>query len=227
MANSFLLDLLFPKKCVSCGKIGSYICKDCFSKIEFIEKPLCPVCERQAVGGKTHPGCLSRFSLDGLVVACRYRGPISKAIQKIKYKWIWDIEKSLIDIIAANFWKFDVPAKITLVPVPLHKKRKNWRGFNQAEILARDLAKRYQQPYLDLLERKYETRTQVGLSKKDRKKNVEGAFVVKEQYLSKVAGGDFMLVDDVYTSGATMGECARVLKKAGAKSVWAIAVALG
>lgn len=227
MANSFLLDLLFPKKCVNCGKLGSYICRNCFARIEFIDKPLCPVCERQSIGGKTHPGCFSKLGLDGLVVVCRYRGPISKAIQKIKYKWIWDIEKLLVDIVADNFWKFDVPAKITLVPVPLHIKRKNWRGFNQVELLANDLAKRYKQPYIDLLERKYETRTQVGLSKKDREENVRGAFIVKPQYLSKVEGGDFMLVDDVCTSGATMGECCRVLKRAGARSVWGLAVALG
>lgn len=224
---SFFLDLLFPKKCVSCGKIGSYICKNCYSKIEFIEKPLCPVCERQAVGGKTHPGCFSRFGLDGLVVVCRYRGPISKAIQKIKYKWIWDIEKFLLDIVVANFWKFDVPARITLVPVPLHKRRKNWRGFNQAELLANDLARRYHQQSIDLLNRDVETKTQVGLTKKQRKENVEGAFSLKSRFSNLVPGGNFMLVDDVCTSGATMGECAKVLKKAGARSVWGLAIALG
>ena len=122
---NLILDLLFPKRCVSCGRLGAYICRECFSKIEFIEKPVCPVCERQAVGGKTHPGCFSKFGLDGLVVVCRYRGSISKAIQKIKYKWVRDIEKLLVDIVADNFWKFDVPEKLTLVPVPLHKKRKN------------------------------------------------------------------------------------------------------
>ena len=85
-----LLDLLFPKRCVSCGAFGKYICNNCFSKIEFLEKAICPICQRQAIGGKTHPGCEKRFGLDGLAVACKYRGPVRKAVQKIKYRFVAD-----------------------------------------------------------------------------------------------------------------------------------------
>src|SRR3989338_2601142 len=135
MALSFL-DLLFPKRCVSCGKFGAYICKDCFAKIEFIQKPVCPVCQRQAVGGKTHPGCQGRLRLDGLVVATRYSGSVKKAIAKVKYKYAYDIAKILIDLIVVNLWKFDLASDLILVPVPLHVRRKNWRGFNQANKVA-------------------------------------------------------------------------------------------
>lgn len=223
-----LLDLLFPKRCVSCGSWGEYICKNCFSQIETCEKPVCPICQRQAVGGRTHPGCRGRWRLDGLAVACRYSGPVKMAIQKVKYKWIYDIEKVLVDLLVSGLWRFDLPKETVLVPVPLHAKRKRWRGFNQAEILGRSLAKEFGVPFSDTMIRIIETKTQVGLKRKDRKKNVKGAFAVQPLIgVEKIRGRDVVLVDDVYTSGATMGECCRVLKLAGAKSVWGLAVALG
>ncbi len=224
MAN-FLLDFVFPKKCVSCGKFGAYICADCFSRIEYVENPVCAICQRQAIGGKTHPGCKTRYGLDGLIAVCRYRGAVKVGIQKIKYKWVYDIEKVLCDILVERLWKFDFPKDLILVPVPLHKKRKNWRGFNQAELLTKDLAKRFGVQSLSSLIRIVDTKTQVGLKRDERKKNVLGAFAVGAG--NDVKGKNIMLVDDVYTSGATMSECAKVLKRAGAKNVWAMALALG
>lgn len=222
---NFILDLLFPKRCVSCGRLGSYICANCVSQIEFIEKPVCPICQRQAVGGKTHPGCSGRYRLNGLVVVCRYQGPVKRAIAKVKYQWVYDIEKVLVNLIIDNLWRFDLPKDLILVPVPLHAKRKRWRGFNQSEILAKSLAKTFNVPFFDTMIRIIETATQVGLKRDKRKENVKGAFFLK-------AGVDLrqkniLLVDDVYTSGATMAECSLVLKKAGVKEVWGLAVALG
>jgi len=231
-----LLDFIFPKKCVSCGKLGDYFCSKCFSKIEYVENPVCPVCQRQAVGGKIHPKCQTRYSLDGLVVACRYRDPVKIAIQKVKYRWVYDIAKVLVDLTSSQIYKFAIPQKVILVPVPLHKKRKNWRGFNQAEILAKDLSKKFRVEYSDVLFRNRETKTQVGLKRDERKENVRGAFSLNPSVIlspakrgegSKIIGRNIVLVDDVYTSGATMAECAKVLKKSGAKSVWGMAVALG
>lgn len=222
-----LLDFIFPKKCVSCGKFGEYFCATCFSKIEFVENPVCPVCQRQAVGGKIHPKCQTRYTLDGLVVACRYKEPIKIAIAKVKYKWVYDIEKVLVDLLASQIWKFDIPQNLTLVPVPLHKKRKNWRGFNQAQILAKTLAKSFAVPFSDTMIRIIETKSQVGLKKDERRENVKGAFELRQASHQTVRGKNFILVDDVYTSGATMQEACKVLKKAGAKTVWAMAVALG
>lgn len=180
------------------------------------------------MGGKTHPGCQNRWRLDGLVVVCRYQGPVKRAITKIKYKWVYDIEKILVDVLVDALWKFDLPGDLILVPVPLHAKRKRWRGFNQAEILAKDLAKRFSQPYEAVLGRNRETKTQVGLKRDERRENVKGAFSLDSLIDGrKIGGKDFLLVDDVYTSGATMAECCRVLKRAGAREVWGMAVALG
>src|SRR3990167_7041568 len=223
-----LLDLLFPKRCVSCAAFGKYICNGCFSKIEFVEKPICPICQRQAIGGKTHPKCAGKFRLDGLAVACKYKGPIKFAIRKVKYKWVYDIETVLVDLLASQIWKFDLPQNSALVPVPLHPKRKNWRGFNQAEILAKTLAKNFKVGYSDSLIRIRETKTQVGLTRDERDRNVGGAFAFNKKVAKKyIEGRNFILVDDVYTSGATMMEAAKVLKRLGAKTTWGLAVALG
>lgn len=224
--DSFL-DLLFPKHCVSCKKLGTYLCKNCYSKIEFIQNPVCPICQRQAFEGKTHPGCAGRYRLDGLIVACRYSGPAKMAIIKVKYKWIWDVEKVFVDLLSVRFWKFDVPGDIILVPVPLHAKRKSWRGFNQSEILAKSLAKKFRVHFSNLLVRTRETKTQVGLRREARKENVKDSFAINPALHSELKDKNIVLVDDVFTSGATMGECCKVLKKNGAKNVWALAVALG
>lgn len=223
------LDLLFPKRCVTCRKIGSYLCPDCFSKIEFVENPVCAVCQRQAVGGRTHPRCKNRYRLDGLVVACRYKGAVKTAIVKVKYKWIYDIEKIFVDLLVERLWKFDLPKDVILVPVPLHSSRKRWRGFNQAEVLAKSLAEKFGVPHANILVRNRQTKPQVALSRDERLKNVKDAFLISHQKLGSgsISGKNIVLVDDVYTSGATMGECCRVLKKAGAGEVWAMAVALG
>lgn len=220
-----LLDFIFPKKCVSCGKLGDYICKDCFLKVEFIEMPVCPMCQRQAIGGKTHPGCYRPLGLDGLVVGCRYRGPVREAIKSVKYRWQYDIAKTLVSFLISNYWRFNLEGDFVMVPVPLHTSRKKWRGFNQAEKLCEILSNQFLQEYDNFLKRILNTKTQVGLSKEDRKKNIKGAFGVLDK--EAVKGKNILLVDDVYTSGATMAECCKVIKRAGAKSVWGMVVALG
>ena len=245
-----VLDFIFPKKCVGCGKFGAYFCQHCFQKIEFVNAPVCPVCQRQAVGGKTHPGCAGKYRLDGLVIACRYQDPVKRAIFKVKYKWVYDIEKVFVDLIASNLWRFDLLNDIILVPVPLHLKREKWRGFNQAEIMAKTLAKEFRVEYSDVLFRNRATESQVGLKRDERKKNVRGAFSLRHihkgerkpfdfgryqmvpsfaqgKIMAEVISKNIILIDDVFTSGATMAECAKVLKMAGAKSVWGMAVALG
>lgn len=219
-----LLDFLFPKRCVSCGKFGDYICVACFSKIDFVEYPVCPICGRQAIGGKTHPGCSRRFGLDGLVVACRYRGVVRQIVKAIKYKFAFDVAGLLVELVAANIWRFSMPQNFVLVPVPLSERRRNWRGFNQAQVLSAVIAKQYKVRAYDLLLKNRETRTQVGLDRESRNKNVRGAFSIKQG--ASVSGKNIILVDDVFTTGSTMMEAAKVLKYAGAGEVWAMAVVL-
>ena len=220
-----IVDLIFPKRCVGCGSIGSYICHNCYSKIEFVDRPVCPICQRQAVSGRTHPGCWKKLGLNGLAVGARYKGAVREAIGKVKYKFVQDIESVLAEVLCKNLWRFDIPHNFLLVPIPLHRKRENWRGFNQSKLLVLALSKKYKVKFSDLLVRKVETRTQVGLSKEERAENVKGIFGISEGVNLK--GKNVLLVDDVFTSGSTAKEACRVLKRAGAGEVWALTIALG
>ena len=220
------LDFLFPKRCVSCGRIGNYFCKRCISQVEFLKTPICPVCQRSAVGGRTHPGCLGKYNLDGLAVVCRYKGSVRRAISKLKYKWAGDISYELCDLVSQNLWRFDLPKDTVLVPVPLHAHRMNWRGFNQAELFSKVLAEKFKVSLGNYLKRRVETKSQVGLSKEERKRNLKDAFELLEPE-SKITGRTLVLVDDVFTTGSTLSAACKVLKKAGATSVWGLVLALG
>jgi ComF family protein len=219
-----LLDFIFPKRCVNCGAYGAYLCKKCVLRVEFVEHPVCPVCQRQAIGGKVHPICRTKYSLDGLVAAAKYRGPVKPLISKLKYKYVSDIGEVLVNLIAQNFWRYEAGQKLKLVPIPLHKRRKNWRGFNQAEVIASIISAKFGVGVSNILVRVIETKTQVGLKAEDRKKNVKDAFGLAGSVDRDVV---YILVDDVFTTGATMNEACRVMKRAGAREVWAMVVALG
>lgn len=218
------LDFVFPKKCVGCGRWGEYICPRCRKTVEFAV-PVCPICQRPAVGGRTHPGCSKKFGLDGMVCGSRYKVVVRKAISQVKYRWTFDVAKVLVDLLVENIWRFNLPKNYVLVPIPLHRKRENWRGFNQAEKFCDIICKRFGVRVGKVLVKVIETKPQVGLSREERKKNIKGAFRLSQK--EKVEGRNFILVDDVYTTGSTMNEACRVLKEAGAGEVWAMTVALG
>ena len=120
---------------------------------------------------------------------------------------------------------------IVLVPIPLSSNRFKKRGYNQAEILAKELSKKFGFPCLNLLKRVRETKSQVGLNKEKRKENISGAFEIINHLPAGKAGKssiinhNVVLVDDVLTTGATMSEACKVLKKSGAGKIWALAFA--
>jgi competence protein ComFC len=217
-----LLEFLFPRRCLGCGQWGHYFCQNCVKKIKLIERPICPVCGRPAIGGKTHPYCQTKYSLDGLHAFFVYEGLIKKAIGQLKYKFISDLAEELIALVLQQSFSFE--AKI-LLPLPLHPRRQRWRGFNQAELLGRLLAERFHwQAQSDILERYRYTQPQVKLRSKERKKNIQGAFRIKP--LAKINQRlKVILFDDVWTTGSTLREAGQVLKRAGVKEVWGLTLA--
>jgi len=217
-----LLDFLFPRRCLGCGQWGKYFCQECLKKIKLIERQICPVCKKLAIGGKTHPRCQTKYSLNGLVSIFTYQGIIKKAIGKLKYKFITDLAEELIGLTSKHM---SYPKSSILIPVPLHPRRQRWRGFNQAELLGRMLAEKYGwRVQTNLLVRYKHTKPQVDLKGKERKRNIRGAFKItpkaKIKNLKKV-----WLFDDVWTTGSTLRECGQVLKRAGAKEVWGLTLA--
>lgn len=230
--RDFFLNLLFPKLCVSCGVFGSYLCQNCAAKIKFIETPICPVCERSAIGGATHPGCQTRNSLDGLISACVYCEPIKAAIKRLKYKpWITDLGEILTSLILKyiqtnNSINYLIELNPVIIPVPLHKNRERQRGFNQSEILGRLLAEKLNLKVIpNLLVRHIITKPQADLEGKERLKNIRGAFSLIQNSQFMIHNSNVLLIDDVWTTGATLRACGGLLKAGGAKKVWTLTLA--
>ena len=227
-----LLDIFFPKFCLGCGKEGIYLCQDCRACLEVSEDSFC-LCQnpkRLIEEGKCRK-CKSK-ELDGLYFGVSYQNKlIKKLIRQFKYEpFIKELAKPLTDLIithfllldkAHNFWEGKI-----LVSIPLSKRKLKKRGFNQAEEVAEELSKIFKIPLIfNCLVKIKETPPQAELSEKERKENIKGLFLVKEK--EEVKDKKILLVDDVYTTGATMEEAAKVLKEAGAKEVRGIVVARG
>ncbi len=229
---NFLLTLLFPRRCVVCGQVGRYLCHQCQAKIKPLEFQVCPVCERPAVDGATHPKCRKRLGLDGLTSFFVYDGPIKKAIKELKYRFVTDLAGDLVALAFGDSTSAEVESlkklrSFVLIPVPLHRRRFNWRGFNQAEILGRMMAKKLGVKFIsDLLVRKKNTKPQVELKSKKRQENIEGAFSINPRY-RLILNTEYLILifDDVWTTGSTLKACAKVLKEAGIKEVWGITLA--
>jgi len=229
------LDFLFPKRCVSCEKLGSYICPDCFVKIKPIETPICPVCTRPAIHGLTHPRCQGRLRLDGLVCLFSYQGPIKVALKKIKFSSIFDLVPELARLALEDIeesevlYKFFVEKKPLVVPIPLHWFRQNERGFNQSAFFGKQIAQRWGLSFgEDILKREKYTLPQAKLKKKERKGNIQGVFKTNEGFSPNFLISQFpniLLIDDIWTTGATMREAGKVLKRAGAKKVLGLTLA--
>lgn len=229
-------DLLFPKSCLGCGRFGTYICPSCSLVIQTTEpsKGKCPVCEKPAIDGITHPHCRTKYGIDGLTSFFRYDGIVKKAIKQIKYRYTFDITRELINCIPdSSFSAFQKiihsPLCIVhycLLPIPLHSSRYRDRGFNQAEIIAHALGKRLGIPVkTDLLIRVKKTIPQVEMKDRDKRlANMKDVFAIKNPQ-SAIRNSRIMLVDDVFTTGATLRSAASVLKHAGAKMVWGMTIA--
>jgi len=230
--KNFLLDIFFPKFCVGCGKEGIYLCEDCKSCLEISEQVFC-LCEkpnRLIQNGKCNKCKFKK--LDGLYLAVSYKNQlVKKIIHQFKYEpLIKELSESLTDLIITHFlllnkvddfWKDKI-----LIPIPLYITKLKRRGFNQAEEIAKNLSNAFKAPLLnDCLIKIKETPAQMELSEKERKENLKGAFEVKEK--ERIKNQKIILIDDVYTTGATMEEAAKILKEAGAKEVWGIVIARG
>lgn len=239
--ESFLLDLFFPKFCLGCRKEGTYLCDDCRALLDIPEFDYC-LCSQKPIrvlsGSKNGlPGqgkcqrCKNK-ELSGLYSALAYKEKAltRKLIYQFKYQpYLKDLAKTLASILIEHFVLSgkntdDIWQNSVLMPIPLDKKKLKIRGYNQSEELAKELAKILDVPVAsNVLVKIKSTKPQMELSKQERENNLRGAFAIKNP--EKISGEKIFLVDDVYTTGSTMEECARVLRDAGAKSVWGIAIA--
>ncbi len=225
-----LLDIIFPKYCVSCKKIGFYICADCFSKLSFCDYYVCLVCSKASIDGCTHPGCRGKYTIDGAFSSIFYKGVAKKLLYVFKYKpYVSQLREILGElfyegIIQHQSFMEELSYNPVFVPIPLHQSKFNHRGYNQSEILAGELAKRFNLPMQHLLQRVKKTDSQVGLDREKRMDNIHHAFVLASN--NKISQyPTIILVDDVLTTGSTLWEAAQVLKREGVRKVFGITLA--
>lgn len=220
------LDLLFPKKCVGCKKWGEYLCSDCFAKLSFAVLPKCLICNRQSFDGLTHPRCRGKYAIDGCFAALSYKGILRKILYQFKYNpFLTDLQEVLADLMYEQLIQDELFHKIAeqnplLAPIPLSKNKLRKRGYNHAEILAKNLGKRLGLQVQNILERVKETKPQYGLKREERIENIRGAFRVRVK-----GKGTVFLVDDIVTTGSTLKEAANVLKRNGFKKVYGVVLA--
>lgn len=199
------LDLLFPPRCAGCQRVDAIWCGECQQLLDAIPFPA-----RQT-------GAQGPFA--ALASSGDHEGLLRQALLALKYEnattLAWPLGRRLAALVDSLQWKPDF-----LVPVPLHPSRERERGYNQAWLMGQALAQQLRIPLAgDALYRTGNTRAQVGLTRRQRAENVSKAFTVNA---SRVRGRDLLLVDDVYTTGATLGECARALSAEGARSVYGL-----
>ena len=224
--GEFILDLLFPIRCLGCGQEREFICSTCFEEIPLNKEP--PLISQEP-------------TLAGLMVASDYDYPLVKqAIHRYKYDFVKDLAKPLgqlmIKKLTATLYRKGTP--FILIPVPLHKKRLRWRGFNQAELLAEVISQEIKIPLIsNLLVRARHDLPQVQIkSSQERKENIKQAFRINKTRtalakqglpLSDLSNKTIILIDDISTTGATLEECASVLKPLKPKEIWGLVVARG
>ncbi len=210
-----LLSVISPPECFGCGLEGRLICSDCRAKL-VIKAPTCWRCNRLTPIGQTCPSCRHAAPLSGVTVAAYYDGPVKDLIQALKYGHLADGAVEAASLLTPLLEpKFDL---VTAVPTAPSRRRQ--RGYNQAELIARQVASQLALPYLPTLAR-LAPESQVGHTKRERLEQIKAAF-----YAPKLLPGQaILIIDDVLTTGATLAECSRVLKAAGAKRIWGAVVA--
>ncbi|MEK9153493.1 MAG: phosphoribosyltransferase family protein [Patescibacteria group bacterium] len=232
--NQAILETIFPRFCLNCDREGKLVCDDCLSLIEVNDFVYCPFCEQpfRLLNNKGVCGQHYGRFLDGLYFATSYQDKIvKKIISQFKYEpYLKALSPIIAFLIITHLLKTKNQAftkggeNYLLIPVPLTSRKKRERGYNQAKVIAGELASVLPMALnTNCLIKTKKTPSQVGLSLAQRQANIRGVFSVKNA--EQIAGKKIFLVDDVFTTGATMGECARILKQARAKSIWGITLA--
>ena len=227
------LDLIFPPFCQGCALEGSYLCLSCQNAIR---SPIhrCPQCGKNSPLGQVHSECRdSKTALTGLMVAAEYSEPaVRNLIWQLKYNSVREISKTMGLIMTDFMVKNDLAdyfAQSIVIPVPTHKKRLRFRGFNQSEEIAKHFAANMGLAYCEALVKAKSTARQVDLERQDRIENLRGAFALDNKVLNTLNitlnTKKIILIDDVATTGATLNECARAVRKAEPSEIWGLVAA--
>jgi competence protein ComFC len=217
------VDWIFPPECPGCKTMGTRLCTACDQSVAPLPEPFCPVCGEPGTNKNICQDCLSNPpDFDALRSFTLFDGTIREALHRLKYNNDVGLGEVLAPYLVKTFtqqsWNIDM-----VTAVPLSKKRLRSRGYNQAEKLARPFAALIEKPYYaSAIHRKIDTKSQIDLSAEERRENVSDAFYANSMLVDLKS---VIIIDDVSTTGSTISECARALKLAGAKEVFALTLA--
>jgi len=204
---------------------GSWICSKCFDLIDIINTPICYGCGKLSDEFKVCPKCRGSSHLKKVIVCAHWQDPLKVFVYSLKYRRLHVLAEKLGALMAVTYFKFSNNKDIIIVPVPLHRNRMWVRGFNQADILAREIARLLGVNFVNLLIRFKNTKPQFGLSRNLRRQNVDGVFKCNFRKAAIIKNKTIVLVDDIVATGSTLKECAKVLKSNGAKEIWVLVLA--
>lgn len=193
---------------------------------------MCPVCLNRSITGETHPGCISPYCLDGLICGVVYKGVVKRLIYSFKFNpYLSDLAHTAGAIFTEMVCQNELYIKLLhshpiVTVVPLYSQKRKKRGYNQSELLGGYLSEQFFLPFSPkILRRIKNTKPQFTLNKEKRFQNILHAFEMETIYKSELRNKIVFLVDDISTSCATLRECAKVLKRNGAKRVYGVTFA--
>ena len=247
--DRMFLDLLYPPRCVICDKVvspGEAVCPACRKKIHTIQEPVCMKCGKPLLDARKHPSgiplCLEQQTIvrkefcgdcgrkshsftqgKSLWV---YEAEVKKSIYRFKYQNKREYARGYAEEIAKEYGRWAKRKKIqAIVPVPLYKKKQRKRGYNQAQVLAKELGRIWDLPvYTDLLVRIRDTKPQKMLNDTERKNNLKRAFKTTKNIVQLK---HILLIDDIYTTGSTLDAAAAALLAAGAGEIYTCCISIG
>ena len=213
-----LINVLLPPVCAGCNKVGELFCSECTSKVQWVRDPVCLSCGKPSDTAASF--CLAcyryPFAVRQIRSATLHIDPVKCALHRMKYEGYFALADPLAKLMVQAWPRWQSAIDI-VIPIPLHSERKRQRGYNQAELLVKEVQQSLNWLSVpEALRRPKRTSPQVGLNLNQRQRNVHRAFAADA---SIVAGKRVLLVDDVCTSGSTLDSAARVVLDAGALSV--------
>lgn len=216
-----ILDIFYPRFCINCGKMGEFCCEKCYKQLCFLLNN-----DITQIVLQLNNGDEKQVFLDKLQAVFVYDEMVKKIIHQYKYNAVKDLSETL------GFWLYQfLPLeKVDIITyIPVHRKRLDERGYNQAKLIAETLAQKLDKPCLPLLKRViYKEKQALSLNKAERISNSENIFAIQKKVILKISkNSKVLIVDDVVTTGATINQAAKTLKQVGFEHVFGAALAHG
>jgi ComF family protein len=229
--GSTLIENVLPATCAGCGRVGEWICDACERNVLLDHVSGCQRCGQRGRHQRSCSRCQSLFprSMSWVRAGFVYDGPVRRAVQRFKYhgeyRRGYDLGERLNERLALKGDLIPHRNFDALVPIPLHRRRYRMRGFNQSEILAKSIGQVLDVPVVPILKRVRDTHPQVQLRANQRQENMKQAFAVDRDIASELTGASVLIVDDVMTTGATIGAAAWQLEGAGPQRIAGLTLA--